>query len=213
MRKERVRINYQKLSDYQLATLAGRVLKSMQDPITATNFAEPRPAMDEFEDLVNEYITRHEIASRGGSTLEVGQKDESRVLVLEALRILASYVNEVARDRVSLLLSTGLELVSQPSATGLPPAVTQIKLADGPVSGQVKISFKAIKDAQHYLIEVSDTTNDDSEDNWSQTLETGSSRNNFITDLTPGKLYYIRVKARTNKGWGDWSEFVTWMVR
>lgn len=213
MRKERVRINYGNLSDYQLATLAGRVLKAMKDAETANHFNEPRPTIDELEELVNDYITKHEIASNGGSVLEVSQKDESRALVLDALRTLGGYVNEVARDRMSLLLSTGLKLASQPEEKGLPGVVSQIKLSDGPLSGHIKMSFKAIKEAVYYEIEIGDRLDESNEVNWKQSVETTSSRNNYITDLNPGTKYYIRVRARSRRGWGDWSETVTWMVR
>src|SRR5690606_18848957 len=89
MRKERLLLSYTHLTDYELSTLAGRVLAAMTDN---DNFPDPAPSLAELEPLVNTYRTRHEIASRRGSALEISQKNESRQLLLEAFKQLAFYI-------------------------------------------------------------------------------------------------------------------------
>src|SRR5690606_12315094 len=74
-------------------TLAGRVLAAMTDN---DNFPDPMPSLAELEPLVNTYRSRHEIASRRGSALEISQKNESRQQLLEAFKQLAFYINTVS---------------------------------------------------------------------------------------------------------------------
>src|SRR5690625_3876402 len=131
MRKEKVRSNYGRLTDYELATLGGRVVKAMQELDTAEFFTDPQPPVDELESIVDDYIEKHEIASRRGSALEISMKNESRDNVLSALRTLANYVNEQARGQISKLLSTGLQLASQPVRVDVPTVPEEVKLKDG----------------------------------------------------------------------------------
>jgi hypothetical protein len=213
MRKEKVISNYGLWSDYELSTLAGRVLKAMQEANTTANFPTPNPGLDVLETLVNTYIAHHEIASRRGSALEISQKNESREALLVGLRNLAHYVNEIANGQLSMLLSTGLVLVAQPSSSQLPLVPQRLRLRDGRISGMVHIDMAPVKGAWDYEIAIGDSVNEQGEIQWNQTLMTTSSRGNFVMDLTPGTQYYVRVRARNGKGTGDWSEPVSLIAR
>src|SRR5690606_21472358 len=107
MRKEKVITFYGNIGIHELSTLAGRVLKAMQEPATIAAFPTPNPDLEELEGLVTDYIVKHEISSKGGSTLQNTERDESRDVLLAGLRRLAHYVNEAADGQLSLLLRTG----------------------------------------------------------------------------------------------------------
>ncbi|ERJ58977.1 fibronectin type III domain-containing protein [Sphingobacterium paucimobilis] len=212
MRKEKVISNYKALSDYELSTLAGRVLKAMQETSTQASFPNPNPGLTDLETIVNDYITKHEIASRRGSALEISLKNESRDALLFALKNLAHHVNEVANGQLSLLLSTGLVLVSKPSSSELPLVTSRIQLRDGRISGQMRLDFTPLKRVWEYEVEVGreDATNTVE---WFETFNTTSSRGNVLTDRVPGIKYFVRVRARNSKGMGDWSEAVSLIAR
>ncbi|SKC10869.1 Fibronectin type III domain-containing protein [Sphingobacterium nematocida] len=212
MRKEKVISNYKTLSDYELSTLAGRVLKAMQEATTQASFPNPNPDVTDLETIVNDYITKHEIASRRGSALEISLKNESRDALLFALKNLAHHVNEVADGQLSMLLSTGLVLASKPSSSEAPLVTTRIQLRDGRVSGQMRLDFTALKRVWEYEVEVGreDATNTVE---WYRTFNTTSSRSNVLSDMVPGIKYYVRLRARNSKGYGDWSEAVSLIAR
>ena len=212
MRKEKVISNYSGWSDYELSTLAGRILKAMQEPTTQTSFPQPNPEITVLEPLVQDYITKHEIASRRGSALEISQKNESRDALLNALRTLAHYVNEIANGQLSLLLSTGMVLATQPGTLQVPTIVEKVQLRDGRMSGQLRLDFKAIKSAWEYEVEVG-TGSSTGEVTWDKVILTTSSRSNVLSEIQPGVRYYVRVRARNGKGTGDWCEPVSLIAR
>ncbi|MDR2273516.1 MAG: fibronectin type III domain-containing protein [Sphingobacterium sp.] len=212
MRKEKVISSYAGLSDYELSTLAGRILKAMKEPSTQANFPKPNPEITVLEPLVNDYITKHEIASRRGSALEISQKNESREALLNALRTLAHYVNEIANGQLSLLLSTGMMLAIQPGTVQAPTTVEQVQLRDGRISGQLRLDFKAVKGVWEYEVALG-IMEANGEINWDRTVLTTSSRSNVLTEIEPGIRYAVRVRARNGKGTSDWCEPVTLIAR
>lgn len=209
MRKERLLLSYTHLTDYELSTLAGRVLAAMTDN---DNFPDPAPSLAELEPLVNTYRTRHEIASRRGSALEISQKNESRQLLLEAFKQLAFYINTVSDGSQPMLVSSGLILASQPREVYVPDIPRLLRLRDGRVSGQMRLDFEPVKDALEYLYTVSDTV-DGQGVVWPDPVLTTRSKRNFIDPVEPGTTYFARVRARNSKGMGDWSETVSLIAR
>lgn len=210
MRKERVLLSYSHLTDYELSTLAGRVLAAVTDN---DNFPDPMPSLAEFEPLVNTYRARHEVASRRGSALEISEKNDSRRLLLLGLKQLAFHVNMVADGSLPILVSSGLILASQPTEIFVPDVPRLLRLRDGRVSGQIRLDFQPVKDAWEYLYTVSDTVDEQGNIVWSEPVITTRSRLNFIDPVEPGTTYYARVRARNSKGIGDWSETVSLIAR
>lgn len=210
MRKERLLLSYTHLTDYELSTLAGRVLAAMTDN---DNFPDPAPSLAELEPLVNTYRTRHEIASRRGSALEISQKNESRQLLLEAFKQLAFYINTVSDGSQPMLVSSGLILASQPREVYVPDIPRLLRLRDGRVSGQMRLDFEPVKDAFEYLYTVSDTVDGQGNVVWPDPVLTTRSKRNFIDPVEPGTTYFARVRARNSKGMGDWSETVSLIAR
>ena len=203
-------LSYTHLTDYELSTLAGRVLAAMTDN---DNFPDPAPSLAELEPLVNTYRTRHEIASRRGSALEISQKNESRQLLLEAFKQLAFYINTVSDGSQPMLVSSGLILASQPREVYVPDVPRLLRLRDGRVSGQMRLDFEPVKDAFEYLYTVSDTVDGQGNVVWPDPVLTTRSKRNFIDPVEPGTTYFARVRARNSKGMGDWSETVSLIAR
>lgn len=210
MRKERLLLSYTHLTDYELSTLAGRVLAAMTDN---DNFPDPTPSLAELEPLVNTYRSRHEIASRRGSALEISQKNESRQQLLEAFKQLAFYINTVSDGSQPMLVSSGLILASQPREVYVPDIPRLLRLRDGRVSGQMRLDFEPVKDALEYLYTVSDAVDEQGNVVWPDPVLTTRSRRNFIDPVEPGTTYFARVRARNSKGLGDWSETVSLIAR
>lgn len=210
MRKARVHINYEDWDDYSLATLSGRTLSSMTDN---ANFPEPRPELTVYRALVNDYREKHEVASKKGSQFEKKAKDNARKALLMAMHELAFYVNTVARGDAEILASSGFELLAPPQSKQYPKVVTNIRLADGRFSGEIKLMFSALKEAYEYEYNYSTVLGADGDPVWGEVHRTSTSRMNYISGLPPGSTCYVRVRARNKKGIGDWSNSVSLIVR
>lgn len=213
MRKDKVISNYGEWSDFELSTLAGRVVVAMNDSSAQTHFPSPDPELEVLEGLTSDFIAKHEVASQRGSALQISQKNESRAALLAGLRRLAHYVNGIAEGRTSLLLSTGLVLVSAAKRLVAPGVTERIRLRDGALRGQMRLDFQAVKGAWEYEVNVGESVLGDPDMEWTRTFGTTSSRGNILTDLTAGVIYHVRVRARNGRGIGDWSEPVSLLAR
>lgn len=208
MRKEKVISNYVILSDNDLSTLAGKVVGALTDN---ENFQNLNPPLDDIEVLSDDYRAKLEVASRGGSVLEVSLKNESRNALIAGLRILAHHVNAVANGNLAILNSTGLILVKQPSSVQVPGVSDRIILRSAHLKGQVRLDFSPVKNAWEYDIEVGES-NEDGIVNWEHQYKSTSSRGVVLAPFISGMQVYVRVRARNGKGLGDWSEHASIVV-
>jgi|SRR5690606_28452418 len=210
MRKARVHINYRDWDDHSLVTLSGRILAAMTGN---TNFADPRPELSAYEALVHDYREKQEIASNKGSQFEKKARDNARDALLVAMHELAFYVNTVAKGNAEVLASSGFELVAPPQPKQYPKVVTNVRLADGRFSGEVKFTFSALNEAYEYEYTYATTLGIDSEPIWGELQTTSTSRLNYISGLPVGGTCYLRIRARNHKGIGDWSNTASLIVR
>ncbi len=211
MRKNKVLLYYGYMKDDELATLSGSVNASMT--AAAAVFTEPKPTLEAFGLLVTDFRTKLQEARPGGSTLQNSLKDDARETLLESMRQLAFYVNTVADGDVTTLLTSGFILVTQPKSKKVPGLVVGLKLRDGLQTGQLKVDFEPVAGATDYVYALSSSMGADGMPVWEQEFSTSSSRGNVIGSLIPGTVYRVRVRARNNRGLGDWSETVSLMVR
>lgn len=210
MRKATVYIAYERWGNDSLSTLAGRTLASMTNN---ANFPNPRPDMDEYAVLVNDYREKHEIASNGGSRFEKEARDNAKAAVGQAMKELAFYVNTVANGNREILASSGFELVPDRVSSKVPGIPYNVRLLDGNVSGEMRFVFGALQAAWEYEYCYATSVDEHGVPEWGETIRTTNSRLNYIQELTPGERVYARVRARNNKGAGDWSEPVSLIAR
>ncbi|HLT87964.1 MAG TPA: fibronectin type III domain-containing protein, partial [Sphingobacterium sp.] len=206
MRKATVYIAYEKWDDYSLSTLAGRTLAAMTDN---ENFPEPRPSIEAYEGLVNDYREKHQIASNGGSRMEREAKDNAKAAVAQAMKELAFYVNTIANGNREVLASSGFELVSQRQASTIPGIPANVRLLDGRISGEMRLMFSSMRSAWEYEYCYATRVDESGIPEWDEIFRTTNSRLNYLDGFTPGERVYARVRARNNKGAGDWSEPVS----
>src|SRR5699024_524497 len=113
----------------------------------------------------------------------------------------------------SKLLSTGLQLISQPVRVDVPAVPEEVKLKDGALSGQVTVSFKRIRNVWGYEIQIAPEAQKGDELVWEESFNTTLARGTVLAGLQPGTRYFFRVRAMNGKGTGDWSEPVSTIVR
>lgn len=213
MRKDKVITNYERWPDFELSTLAGRVVVAMGDTHNLSYFEHPDPDLATLEALSSDFIAKHEIASQRGSGLQISEKNESREALLLGLKKLAHYVNGVANGRTSMLLGTGLVLASPRQRLAFPGVPERLRLRDGVLKGQLRLDFDAVRAAWEYEVIVGESELNSEEVLWIREFNTTNSRGNVLTDLVSGLVYHVRVRARNGRGLGDWSDPVSLLCR
>ena len=209
MRKEKVISNYVRLSDNELAILSGKAVGALDGN---TNFPNLNPDLTVLEGLSEDFRTKHEIASRGGSVLEVSLKNESREALLRGLRILSHHVNTVANGSLAQLNSTGLILAKQPSKVEVPGISDRVLLRDAHLKGQVRLDFTPVRNAWEYEIALGENGNGDTI-LWEEEYKSTSSQGIVLAPLVSGSEVHVRVRARNGRGTGDWSDSSSIIVK
>ncbi|MCY4780776.1 fibronectin type III domain-containing protein [Sphingobacterium sp. UT-1RO-CII-1] len=210
MRVKKVVLDYSGLSDDELNTLVGKVLDCMTGHATFT--ALPLE-LEDFEAEVMDFRTKWQKASRGGSLLEIAEKNDAKDVLALSLKDLAFYVNKVSKGSRSLLLSSGLILEVEPKPSDVPDQVLDAKLLDGRQKGQMQVKYKPVRNALLYEYQVTNILGEDNQPVWQETFQASSSRGNIYAVTEPDQIYYLRVRARNKRGIGDWSQVASLRAR
>ncbi|MBL1410810.1 fibronectin type III domain-containing protein [Sphingobacterium faecale] len=210
MRKKKVVLDYSGLKDDEFSTLAGKVVDCLDGhPL----FTDLPVAVADLKAEVELYKSRWQKASRGGSLVEIAEKNDTKRDVSEMLRKIAFYVNEVGNGVRSALLSSGLILEADPSSMPTPAKTTNASLTDGLQQDQFKVGFDRVPNALLYEYQISDKDDEQGNPIWSDSYRTGSTRGNVFAPVVKDVTYRLRVRAVNKKGAGDWSDVVSLRAR
>ena len=203
MRTPKVISFYGKLSDSQLSTLAGKIAGAMaENPY----FPDPMIPIETFIQQVEDHREKTEDAINGSSTFDKRLRDESRETLLKSLKALSHYVNVQSDGHLPALTSSGM-ILEKPGTPNVPPYIIEnIVLKDSNLSGQISANFDAQKRVDSYDLQYGPMDPETKNILWSEPINTPKSSNNILAPVIPGQRYYVRVRARNNKGIGDWSE-------
>lgn len=210
MRKKKVVLDYSGLKDDEFSTLIGKVVDCLEGH---TLFTELPVAIADLKTGAELYKSRWQKASRGGSLVEIAQKNDSKKEVCDMLRKIAFYVNQVSDGTRSALLSSGLILEVDPVSTPLPAKVLNAALMDGLQQDQLKVAFDKVPNALLYEYQVADADDEQGNPVWKDSYRTGSTRGNVFAPVVRDVTYKLRVRAVNKKGAGDWSEVVSLRAR
>ncbi|MBL1410357.1 fibronectin type III domain-containing protein [Sphingobacterium faecale] len=211
MRRDKVITNYAKIKESELAILAGKVAAQMEGNANFSNDLKPTAA--ELLAAAEDYRIKHEVAINGGSKHEKQLKKESKTKLLDMLSDMAHAINIEAKGNAVALSSTGLILQKQHVPVSLPGTTLRVVLRDGPVSGMMRTDFDKIPETYEYEIQIGTMDTVRQEIDWGKTLITTTSSQNYMDNLTPGTLYYVRVRGKNRLGYGNWSDAVSLIAR
>lgn len=210
MRTKRVLLDYSGFKDDELNTLVGKVLDCLTDH---ADFTDLPVELSELSLQMIDFREKWQVASRGGSLLQISEKNDAKGVLATSLRDIAFYVNKMSGGSRSKLLSSGLQLEADPKEAQVPDKITGALLTDGKQQNQMDIKFKPQKEALIYEYQIADGVGEDGAPIWAATFQTGSSRGNMYAPTVPDRIYYLRVRARNKKGIGDWSDVFSLKAR
>ena len=136
--------------------------------------------------------------------LSVEERDAAKS-ELESIDIsIVNSINSQSQDP-SALLTTGYPLVEEKSAAAAIEQVVNLSSATGDEPGEIDVNFDRVKSATGYEFQISI----DNPENWTNAGAAGKTSKHTFNNLTPGKKYWIRVRAFRGEDKGAWSNPVT----
>ncbi len=190
-----------------MASLAGKTLTDMTGN---ANFPEPEPDLETYADAVNDYRTKHEAAVETGGKFDRTAKDIAKLVLLQAMKRLSSYVNFTANGNENKLVSSGFQLAQQPTPNDVPFVPLWIRVRKGSRKGQLKLDTAPVKWAWFFEYQISHLKDANGEIVWGDTVyDTTKTRGTLISGLLNVVTYWVRVRARNGYGAGDWSDPVS----
>lgn len=206
--KTKARIGFGRMKDDVLLVTANTIIGAMTgNPL----FANPSPALEDVEVLLDDFSSKLAIARKRGSPEDTALKEDSKKLLAEILQRLGYYVNSTAAGHLATVLSSGFPTNAPSSVTLVPLVVEGVKLSDGRQSGQVRLDFG--KQVKVLMYEYCYRKVQEPELEWSDRLMTTSTRGNIIAPLEVGQWCEVKVRGVNNKGAGDWSQSIRILVR
>ena len=204
MTKAKVFIGLAKQTDPELSEYTRGILDRM---VGNTRFPTPNPTLPNMETSLTDF-NEAVIAALEGNKNETILKNQKRKNLENALTLLGSYVEDNSDNDPGILTSSGFALWSAPKKVD-PATPTNLKLIDGPHSGEVIVSFKGSRAAITYLVRY---TEDMTAGNWKLSDPFFKSKMT-LQGLNVGKYIWVQVKALNKNGISEWSDPAVLMVR
>jgi len=169
-----------------------------------TNFTTPMPPLTDVTTGADELEAANEAASDGSRTAILDRNAKKAVLI-SLMRQLAAYVQTQSQSSKAVILSSGFHTTRVPPPVGPLPAPVNVRLAQTGTSGQLRLRFSRV-----HGVTAGPTVQiaEDAEGPYTDYVTSNKSRLD-ITSLTPGKTYWVRVRANGALGPSSWSNPAT----
>lgn len=188
MQQRKAITSFMSMSQTEFIKVTSRITESMQDN---ANFPNPEPNMQEIQEAFNAYMLAYE-KSLNGTREDTQIKYEKRDAFTTLLNKLAQYVNDTAKGNMALLESSGFNISAERHKKKTPPAPAEVKSLEGEREGQIIIKHPKIKDAEGYLVLMTDA-NPQPENTQAWTQRISNDTKTTFNGLESGKRYYFKV--------------------
>jgi hypothetical protein len=170
------------------------------------SFPTPLVSIDSLKSALAAYKEAATAAADGGKSA-VAARNTLRATLEGLLEQQAAYVQGAAKNDPGVLLSSGFEVMSAKKAPA-PLDKPVIDLIENVATTQLKLRVQAVLNARAYEVRISFGTN-----GWQTVGIFTQARRIVLTNLTPGTVYNIQVRAvGGSTGYSDWSDPVSHMA-
>jgi len=197
MPQYRVALAFAQLPDTALDDFAGAVVTGLTG-----NAAFPTPPVTVAQLSALQTAFENAIAATAqGGTTATAAKNDARDALVSALRKNAHYVEITADNDLPKILSSGYLTASTNRAQSTLDQV-QIIGVDNGLSGQLKVRINPVANAKGFDGRIKSGNAD-----YGAPISFPNSKSVLFTDLTPGTVYTMQVRAvGGSSGTGDWSD-------
>jgi len=197
-----VSLGFVALPGTDLVNFAGGVHDAMVAAVAT--FASPPVTMAALATAKTNLDTA-EFATIKGSVAQTIARDAARLVVVNMLRSLASYVEGIAQGDPAKIRLAGFQPVTHergPQTVLDKPVILDVSNI---ASTQLQIRLQAVKHAHSYEVDIAV-----GEGAWQRGTSGTNSRSLVVQGLNPGTLYKIRARAiGGSTGFSDWSDTVS----
>jgi hypothetical protein len=207
MNNSRYRVSYSftTLSDNDLIAFIQTIITCLTGNATFNNLPVK---LADFSALLGAFQTAVNNMGLNTNQQLTALRDEAREALLDAARKIGAYVQSVALNSLSTLLSSGFQNVSTQSPSS-PLAAPTILSAANSGSTQVALRLSPVANAKSYQIQLST----DGGKTWAISGAYTQARRILLTSLTPGTTYMIQAQAiGGSTGQSNWSTPVSIMA-
>lgn len=161
--------------------------------------------------LANAFANLQRLASAAasGDTAKIAARNLARDEVTVMLKKIALYLELVADGDRAILETTGYELAKahggHSPGPGVLPAPENLRVERGPLSGVLLVQVHTLKGAGSYEVQIA-SADPKVETNWRLVTLSKTATHIELTGLTPGTVYYVRVRGIGSHGPGAWAE-------
>jgi hypothetical protein len=201
----RVSYSFTTLSDNDLITFLQVVIICLTNNPAFNNLPVPITTL---QTLLTTFQNAVNAMGQSSSPQLTAVRDEARMVLLDAFRKTGAYVQSVALNSLSKLLSSGFAAVSTSTAQ-TPLDTPSVASVSNLATTQVLLRLTPIANAKSYESRLSL----DNGVTWTTGGISPQARRIILASLTPGKVYMIAARAiGGSTGQSDWSTPVTIMA-
>jgi fibronectin type III domain protein len=201
----KVRLNLRNLSTLEIVDLGRRVVRALTGN---TAFPSPHPplatltaGLDGLETANNDLE-----ASRQETAKNLQIRDDKQVSIVALLRQSAAFVESVAGDDESVILSAGMDVRSAPSFQTQPAgAPGNLSGSQSDHEGEIDLHWDTVKGASYEIQRSADPATATSWQHAAVSVKSSVT----ISGLVSGTRYWFRVAAVTSAGQSGWSDPAT----
>jgi len=174
----------------------------------ATVFDDP-PVTPAALDAANKVLISAIAATLNGGTDHTDARDKAADVVVGMLRLLAAYVENVAKGDATVIELSGFQVVQRGPSPQQPLVKTIIQAIINEMSGQLLVRLNPQDNASGYEGQMSA----DGGKTWQSIGFFQQARRVVVPNLTPGITYTFKFRALGGStGSGDWSDPVSHMA-
>jgi len=193
----KISLSFAELSDTELDNFAQGVIDALTGNAT---YPTPPVTLANLQAAVDDYTAKM-AAAQTGSRADRAARNNSRQVLVEMLRKVATYVQLMCNNDPALLLTSGFEMQSTNRASVELEKPQALRIKNG-VAAQLVARVDAVRNANTYEARAKTDDGD-----WLPSIFSGSSRRIVFSNLTSGKVYTIQVRALGGStGHSDWSD-------
>jgi hypothetical protein len=203
--QDHVSLGFAQMAVTQLPNFTTGIVDGLTD--NATVFPNPTVKPADL-DAANKILISDIAAALNGGTDHTDARDKAAAVVVGMLRLLAAYIEDVAKGDATVIELSGFQVVHRGPSPQQPLAKTIIQAIINEVSGQLLVRLNPQDNASGYEGQVSA----DGGKTWQSIGFFQQARRVVVPNLTPGVTYTFKFRALGGStGSGDWSDPVSHM--
>lgn len=201
MSRFKIKLDFAKLGDADLIAFCLQVIAGLTGSIY---FPTPTPTVAAITALKDEFVIAVTNAVFGGTPLKL-IRDQKKAALIDALRLLASNIEDTGGNDAAKLADTGFYIYGGPkSLWPIPGNIENLRLSYGKISGTVvvrvnKANFTLMYECRYTEGEFSENAD------WIYLPESTKTKM-IISGLTLGRSIWVQVRCINGKGKGNWSD-------